>query len=44
MPVDPLFRKAQEAGCAPQLFKVRGKGLKESTIDAIQTLNKEIWR
>ncbi|ADY12996.1 ParA family protein [Sphaerochaeta globosa] len=44
IPVDPLFRKAQEAGCAPQLFKVRGKGLKESTVDAIQTLNKEIWR
>ena len=28
----------------PQLFKVRGKGLKESTIDSIKTLNKEIWR
>jgi chromosome partitioning protein len=44
IPVDPLFRKAQEAGSAPQLFKVRGKGLKDSTIDAIATLNRDIWR
>lgn len=44
IPVDPLFRKAQEAGCAPQLFKVRGKGLKETTNESIQILNKEIWR
>lgn len=44
IPVDPLFRKAQEAGVAPQLFKQRGKGLKESTIEAITTLNNEIWR
>jgi len=44
IPVDPLFRKAQEAGYAPQMFKVRGRGLKESTIGAIKTLNKDIWR
>jgi chromosome partitioning protein len=44
IPVDPLFRKAQEAGYAPQLFKSRGRGLKESTVGAIKTLNKDIWR
>ncbi|MBG0767950.1 MAG: ParA family protein [Spirochaetaceae bacterium] len=44
IPVDPLFRKAQEAGYAPQLFKARGRGLKESTVGAIKTLNKDIWR
>ncbi|MDT4763391.1 ParA family protein [Sphaerochaeta sp. PS] len=44
IPVDPLFRKAQEAGSAPQLFKNRGKGLKQSTLDSLHTLNSEIWR
>jgi chromosome partitioning protein len=43
IPVDPLFRKAQEAGKAPQLFKVRGKGLKPNTIEALALLNEEIW-
>jgi len=44
IPVDPLFRKAQEAGKPPQQFKVRGKGLKPITIEALMTLNKEVWR
>ena len=44
IPVDPLFRKAQEAGKAPQQFKVRGKGLKPVTIEALMELNKEVWR
>jgi len=44
IPVDPLFRKAQEAGIAPQLFKQRGKGLKQTTLDAIHMLNFDIWR
>ena len=43
IPVDPLFRKAQEAGKAPQLFKVRGRGLKPATVEAIRELDKEIW-
>ena len=44
IPVDPLFRKAQEAGSAPQLFKIRGKGLKPTTLEALNTINLEIWR
>ena len=44
IPVDPLFRKAQEAGKAPQQFKVRGKGLKPTTIEALMMLNDEVWR
>lgn len=43
IPVEPLFRKAQEASKAPQLFKVRGRGLKLSTIQALQDLDKNIW-
>ena len=43
IPVDPLFRKAQEAGKAPQLFKVRGRGLKPATVEAVRELDKEIW-
>jgi chromosome partitioning protein len=44
IPVDPLFRKAQEASMPPQLFKVHGKGLKQKTIDAIKSLDNDIWR
>ncbi len=44
IPVDPLFRKAQEAGAAPQLYKNNGKGLKESTTKALAKLHKDIWR
>ena len=43
IPVDPLFRKAQEASRAPQLFKVRGRGLKPATAEAIMSLDKDIW-
>jgi chromosome partitioning protein len=43
IPVDPLFRKAQEAGKAPQQFKVRGRGLKPTTIEALNLLNEEVW-
>lgn len=44
IPVDPLFRKAQEAGSAPQIFRKRGKGLKPATLESINTINLEIWR
>ncbi len=44
IPVDPLFRKAQEAGKAPQLHKVRGRGLKAVTVQAINDLDSSIWR
>ena len=43
IPVDPLFRKAQEASKAPQLYKVRGRGLKAATVEAIQQLDRDIW-
>ena len=44
IPVDPLFRKAQEAGKVPQLYKVRGRGLKVATQQAIKDLDSSIWR
>jgi chromosome partitioning protein len=44
IPVDPLFRKAQEAGMAPQLFRKNGKGLKATTMEAFTALDKAIWR
>lgn len=44
IPVDPAFRKAQEAHMAPQQFKYRGRGLKETTLTAIQAINSGIWR
>ena len=44
IPVDPVFRKAQEASTAPQLFKQRGRGLKSRTVDAINELENTIWR
>ena len=43
IPVDPLFRKAQEASKAPQLYKVRGRGLKAATVEAIHQLDRDIW-
>lgn len=43
IPVDPIFRKAQEAGKAPQLHKVRGRGMKETTSEVFKTLNREVW-
>lgn len=44
IPVEPLFRKAQEAGKVPQLYKVRGRGLKPATIESLHLLNKSIWK
>ena len=44
IPVDPLFRKAQEAGRVPQLYKVRGRGMKAATQQAIMDLDSSIWR
>ena len=43
IPVDPVFRKAQEASIAPQQYKEHGRGLKEKTTDAILSLEKVIW-
>lgn len=43
IPVDPAFRKAQEANTAPQLFKEHGRGLKVKTIESITKLDKAIW-
>jgi len=43
IPVDPVFRKAQEASVAPQLFKERGRGLKDKTMESILSLEKVIW-
>ena len=44
IPVDPIFRKSQEAGKAPQLFKVRGRGMKDSTHKVFEELYKDIWK
>ncbi|MDY5931309.1 MAG: ParA family protein [Candidatus Ornithospirochaeta sp.] len=44
IPVDPLFRKAQEASRVPQLYKVRGRGLKSATSQAIAELSGSIWK
>ena len=44
IPVDPVFRKAQEHNIAPQLYKVRGRGLKPVTVSAIQAIDAQIWR
>lgn len=44
IPVDPIFRKSQEAGKAPQLFKVRGRGIKEATAKVFDELNRDIWK
>ncbi len=44
IPVDPVFRKSQEAGKAPQLFKVRGRGMKDTTAKVFDELYKDIWK
>ena len=44
IPVDPIFRKSQEAGKAPQNFKVRGRGMKEATNKVFEELYKDIWK
>ena len=41
--MDPVFRKAQEASMAPQLFKERGRGLKDKTMESVLSLEKVIW-
>ena len=43
IPVDPVFRKAQEASMAPQLYKERGRGLKDKTLESISQLERVIW-
>ncbi len=44
IPVDPLFRKAQEANSIPQTYKVNGRGLKTATVQALTELDTNIWR
>ena len=43
LPVDPIFRKSQEANAVPQIYKVRGRGMKAATQEALKELDKEIW-
>lgn len=43
IPVDPVFRKSQETKVAPQLFKEKGKGLKNKTRKTFEVMEKEIW-
>ena len=42
--VDPIFRKSQDTKVAPQLFKEKGKGLKEKTKYTFEEMESEIWR
>ena len=44
IPVDPIFRKYQEAGVAPQGFKIKGRGMKSATADSIKKLDADIWK
>ncbi|MCH3916573.1 MAG: ParA family protein [Spirochaetia bacterium] len=44
IPVDPIFRKAQEEKTAPQLLKENGKGMKDRTRETFLEMEKEIWR
>ena len=44
IPVDPIFRKCQEAGVAPQGFKIKGRGMKSATADSIKKLDADIWK
>lgn len=43
IPVDPIFRKAQEANRIPQDYKVRGRGMKVLTQDSLNEITKAIW-
>lgn len=43
IPVDPIFRKSQEANRIPQDYKVRGRGMKVLTHDALIEITKAIW-
>ena len=44
IPVDPVFRKAQESHRAPQMYKMRGKGLKTQTQRSIEEISNQLWR
>jgi chromosome partitioning protein len=44
IPVDPVFRKAQEHNMPPQLYRARGRGLKPITVKAIEAIDSTIWR
>ena len=44
IPVDPIFRKSQEANQVPQVYKVRGRGMKATTTDALKMIDKMIWK
>ncbi|MBR1919485.1 MAG: ParA family protein [Spirochaetales bacterium] len=44
VPVDPIFRKAQESNKCPQLFKSRGRGMKAATLEAFVKLNDDVWK
>lgn len=44
IPVDPIFRKAQEAGKAPQQYKIKGRGMKAATCEVFHELYKDIWK
>lgn len=44
IPVDPVFRKCQESGNAPQLFKIRGRGMKPAALEAVNEIYKNIWK
>ena len=44
IPVDPIFRKSQEANMVPQIYKVRGRGMKASTVESLKVLEKLIWK
>lgn len=44
IPVDPIFRKCQEAGKVPQLYKVRGRGMKDATRKVFDELYRDLWK
>lgn len=44
IPVDPIFRKSQEANKVPQTHKVRGRGMKATTTEALKVIDKSIWK
>lgn len=43
IPVDPIFRKAQEANRIPQNYKVRGRGMKALTQESLAEITRSIW-
>ena len=43
IPVDPIFRKAQEANRIPQNYKVRGRGMKVLTQESLAEITRSIW-